>query len=154
MHLNPPRLPPQQPNILPKSLRLPKRHMRLPARPPNRNHSRLALDPLMLHNLMRDTVRSRAGSISRRSRLFFEPFRSLGTVGQPVGDWFAIAVKRCDFGYRGAESFGESIATAGGLEVDVVDLRVAGHDGAEALDEGLVGGRGHEGLVVLAGGPV
>lgn len=149
MHLNRLGLPPQQSDILLESLRAPESHMSLLTSPPNSKDSRLPLDALILNNLMRDTIR--AAQVAGGSGLLFEPSRCLGSVGEPFWDGLGVAVESCDFGHRGAESFCQS---ARGLEVDVVDLGVGGHDGAEALDEGLVGGRGHEGFVVLAGVPV
>jgi len=123
--------------------------MRLLTRPPNRNDRSLSLHTLVLNNLVSDTIR--AAQIARRSRLLFQPFHGFSRVRHPLRDRLGVAVKGRDFGDGGAESFGQG---SGGFEVDVVDLGVGGHDGAEALDEGLVGGRGHECFVVLAGVPV
>jgi hypothetical protein len=149
MHLNRLRLPPQQPNILLERLRLPKLHMRLFTRPPNRNHSSLPLHTLILNFLVRNPIRTT--HVPRRARLFLQPLARFRRIALPVSPRLAVAVERRDLRHGCFKRCAQSTCR---LEVHVEDIYGAGHDGCAALEVGSVGVRGGECFVVAARVPV
>lgn len=149
MHLNRLRLTPQQPNILPESLRLPKLHVRLFTRPPNRYHSRFTLHALVLNLLVRNSVRST--HVSRRPSLLLQPLPRFRRIALPILPRLAITIESRELRHRRFKRRTQSTCR---FEVYVEDIHRPGHDGCAALQVWRVGVRGDEGFVRAEGVPV
>ena len=134
MHLDRLRLTSQQSDIFLERLRLPEAHMRLNALPPDRNHSRLAFDAFVLNLFVRDPVRD--AQIPGRRSLSLQPLACFRRITRPIPSRLTIAVKRRNLRHRRAE---RCVQSSRGLEIHVVDVDGAGHDGRAALQVRLVG---------------
>lgn len=141
---------PYQPHALLKLLRLPVRHMRLDARPPDRAHKRPpppALDILVLDLLLHPARRHVPDAVRVRPQHVEEPLRVLLEAGFVDGGGEVEGDELGDGG--GGRGVGEGVG-----EVDVVVARGVEQDGGEVLGEGLVGAAASEGCVFVDAVPV